>query len=215
MSAVETDILRTVSEYYTDKISTHGATPRGVDWNDPESQALRFEQLAYLLPPDRDQPFSLLDLGCGYGALYDHLAPRYRGMSYLGLDISDAMVDQARNRHAGSPNARFESGAHPSETLDFAVASGIFNVRQHYDDATWRDFIFETIAMMDAVTRHGFAFNCLTSFSDSHYMQDRLYYADPCEIFRHCKERFSRNVALLHDYQLFEFTIVVRKSDAP
>ena len=213
MSAAQTDILRTVSDYYTDKIRTHGATPRGVDWNDPDSQALRFEQLARLLPAD--QPFSLLDLGCGYGALYDHLALRHSGLSYLGLDISEAMVDEARRRHADAPDARFEIGGRPAETLDFAVASGIFNLRQHHDDAAWRDFLLDTVAMMDAVTRRGFAFNCLTSFSDAEHMQDRLYYADPCDIFRHCKKRFSRNVALLHDYELYEFTIIVRKRHAP
>ena len=52
MNAPGEGILRTVSEYYTDKIRTHGATPRGMDWNDPGSQALRFEQLARLLPRD-------------------------------------------------------------------------------------------------------------------------------------------------------------------
>jgi hypothetical protein len=42
-------------------------------------------------------------------------------------------------------------------------------------------------------------------------MQKHLYYADPCAIFDLCKRRYSRNVALLHDYGLYEFTIVVRK----
>jgi hypothetical protein len=30
-------------------------------------------------------------------------------------------------------------------------------------------------------------------------------------IFDICKRKFSRNVALLHDYGLYEFTILVRK----
>lgn len=205
------DIIRTVSDYYTDKVRTHGATPRGVDWNDPASQELRFAQISSVLP--ENGPFSVLDLGCGYGAYYDYLASRAPQMSYLGLDISEVMVEEARARHSDAPNARFETGARPEETLDFAVASGIFNVRQHHSDAEWKAFMFETIAMMDAVTRRGFAFNCLTTFSDAEYMQERLYYTDPCEIFRHCKERYSRNVALLHDYGLYEFTILVRKTD--
>ena len=213
MNAPGEDILRTVSEYYTDKIRTHGATPRGVDWNDPGSQALRFEQLARLLP--RDGPFSLLDLGCGYGALYDYLAPRHPGMSHLGLDISEAMIAEARARHADADNARFEVGSRPAGVLDYAVASGIFNVRQHHTDADWTAFMDDTIAMMDAVTRRGFAFNCLTTFSDADHMQERLHYADPCAIFRQCKTRYSRNVALLHDYDLYEFTILVRKPDGP
>jgi len=42
-------------------------------------------------------------------------------------------------------------------------------------------------------------------------MREDLYYADPCFIFDYCKRNFSRNVALLHDYELYEFTIIVRK----
>ena len=38
-----------------------------------------------------------------------------------------------------------------------------------------------------------------------------LYYADPCALFDHCKTKYSRNVALLHDYGLYEFTLIVRK----
>jgi hypothetical protein len=42
-------------------------------------------------------------------------------------------------------------------------------------------------------------------------MRADLYYADPAQVFDYCKRRFSPNVALLHDYGLYEFTILVRK----
>jgi hypothetical protein len=45
-------------------------------------------------------------------------------------------------------------------------------------------------------------------------MRPDLYYADPRAIFDHCKRTFSRWVALLHDYGLYEFTILVRKEVA-
>ena len=47
----------------------------------------------------------------------------------------------------------------------------------------------------------------------AHYrdrMRDDLYYADPGFVFDHCKRRYSRHVALLHDYGLWEFTVLVR-----
>jgi hypothetical protein len=43
-------------------------------------------------------------------------------------------------------------------------------------------------------------------------MRRHLYYADPCYLFDTCKKRFSRNVALLHDYEAYDFTIIVRKT---
>jgi len=38
-----------------------------------------------------------------------------------------------------------------------------------------------------------------------------LYFGDPLLYFDFCKRNFSRNVALLHDYGLYDFTILVRK----
>lgn len=58
----------------------------------------------------------------------------------------------------------------------------------------------------------GFSFNCLTSYSDKEKMRPDLYYADPSKIFDLCKRRYSRNVAVLHDYGLYEFTVIVRKN---
>jgi len=57
----------------------------------------------------------------------------------------------------------------------------------------------------------GFAFNMLTKYSDREYMKEYLYYADPLFIFDYCKRNFSKKVALIHDYELYEFTILVRK----
>ena len=39
-------------------------------------------------------------------------------------------------------------------------------------------------------------------------MKDYLYYANPEEIIAYCKSNFSKDVALMHDYGLYEFTIL-------
>jgi hypothetical protein len=94
---------------------------------------------------------------------------------------------------------------------DYGVASGIFNVRLQTDDASWAAYIESALKELDQTSTLGFAFNCLTSYSDADRMRADLYYADPCRMFDLCKRRFSKRVALLHDYGLYEFTIVVRK----
>ena len=40
-----TNIHKKVDDYYTAKLTEHGATHQGVDWNSPESQELRFQQI--------------------------------------------------------------------------------------------------------------------------------------------------------------------------
>ena len=205
----KTDLLTEVAEYYTTKLAEHGETPLGVDWNGKEGQTLRFEQLCKII--DTKNHFSINDLGCGYGALYDFLMNKYDEPSYLGVDVSDGMIKAAEQRYKYQPRARFVLSSEPSQVADFGVASGIFNVRMGRSDDEWRSYLEATLDVLDRTSRVGFAFNCLTSYSDKDKMRDYLYYADPCVLFDLCKRRYSRNVALLHDYDLYEFTILLRK----
>lgn len=204
-----TDLLTEVADYYAEKLALHGETPRGVDWNGEESQELRFEQLCKII--DGRHQFSLNDLGCGYGALHDFLVSRFFGFSYSGIDVSESMIRSAGQRHRGKPQARFVLASAPDGVADYGVASGIFNVRLGRSDAEWWAYLEATLDILDRTSRLGFSFNCLTSYSDLDKMRDYLYYADPCVLFNLCKRRYSRNVALLHDYGLYEFTILVRK----
>jgi hypothetical protein len=77
-------------------------------------------------------------------------------------------------------------------------------------DENWRAYILETIKNFADLSTKGFAFNMLTLYSDAEKMRPDLYYGDPTFFFDHCKRNYSRNVALLHDYELYDFTILVR-----
>jgi SAM-dependent methyltransferase len=209
MQNKKNDILTEVAEYYSSKLEQHGETPRGVDWNGEESQTLRFEQLCKIV--DTSTQFSINDLGCGYGALYDSLSLRYDSVCYSGFDVSKSMIRVAQQRHKDRKRVRFVLSSKPDQIADYGVASGIFNVRLGRLDDEWMSYLEATLDALDCTSRLGFSFNCLTSYSDADKMRDYLYYADPCVLFNLCKCRYSKNVALLHDYGLYEFTIIVRK----
>jgi hypothetical protein len=121
------------------------------------------------------------------------------------------MVRAAQARFTNTPNARFFVASEPPELSDYTIASGLFNLRLGRSDAECRDYIEATLDVFDRTSGQGFAFNSLTIYSDADKMRDDLYYADPCALFDICKRRYSRNVALLHDYNLYDFTILVRK----
>jgi SAM-dependent methyltransferase len=205
-------VLEAVRRYYSEKIAQHGPTAKGVDWRDEASQELRFEQLLKVVDPER--PFAINDYGCGYGALATYLEQRGTDFRYTGFDISQTMLAQARELLAGSERCRFVASEDELEEADYTVASGIFNVRLDASEQAWEGYALETLGRLDALSSRGFAFNMLTSYSDPELMRDDLWYADPRAIFDHCKRSYSRWVALLHDYGLYEFTIVVRK-EAP
>jgi SAM-dependent methyltransferase len=207
MSSV--NVLEAVRTYYTTRLSEYGATPAGVDWNSAESQRLRFAQLLKVC--DTTAPFSILDYGCGYAALVDYLVEQGHAFQYLGFDIVPAMVAAATARHAARADCRFVSEESLLQPADFALASGILNVRLNTPLEPWRQHTLEVLDRLDALGTRGFAFNLLTSYLDPQRMRADLYYADPCALFDHCKRHYSRHVALLHDYGLYEFTILVRK----
>jgi SAM-dependent methyltransferase len=206
---VNTEALREQARlYYESRLREHGTSARGVDWNSHESQELRFTQLTRVLNGDRAA--GVVDYGCGYGALASYLRGHgYRG-SYVGFDVSAEMIDAARRVTVGLEQCRFTCCRDAVEPADFVVGSGLFNVKQDASQPDWQQYVLNTIDDLARLSRRGFAFNALTAFSDADKMRPDLYYADPFELFEYCRRSFSRNIALLHDYGLYEFTMIVR-----
>lgn len=195
--------------YYDAKLRAHGATPAGMDWNSQASQELRFRQLARLWEDDADA--GVVDYGCGYAALAGYLRERGHRGPYLGYDVSTDMIRAAETHVVTLERCRVTARREALSPLDYAVASGVLNVKQQAGDAEWASYVRETIADLAALGTRGFAFNALTLYSDVEKRRPDLYYADPLELFDHCKRTHSRFVTLLHDYPLYEFTLLVRR----
>ena len=204
------EIIKKVSDYYTKKIIENGVSANGVDWNGKESQYLRFEQLSKVLEWHLNSKISLIDFGCGYGEFINFLRTKNAEFAYFGLDISEKMLEEARKQH-NQTNLQFFRKIEDCGERDFLIASGVFNVRDKFSDADWKEYIEQNLQVFNQFAKKGFAFNMLTSYSDKPFMKDYLYYANPLYFFDYCKKHFSKNVALLHDYDLYEFTLLVRK----
>jgi methyltransferase family protein len=185
-----------------------------VDWNSDASQQLRFEQFARLLG-DGAGRISIDDYGCGYGALIDWLDRRVPGrFSYHGGDLSEDMIACARTRYAGRDECRFSVSPDDLAPADYAVASGVFNVKLETPVAVWQPYVLAAVDRLATLGRRGFAFNLLTLDSDPDRRRPDLYYADPEFFFAHCRARYGRAVSVLQDYGLFEFTVIVRQEGA-
>jgi SAM-dependent methyltransferase len=205
-------LLDPVEHYYSGKVGEHGPTPQGADWRDESTQRLRFAQLLSVC--EGKGPFRLNDYGCGYGALAGYLRQEGYRASYHGYDISEPMLAAARAAHDDLDDVSFTGSEAELEPADYTVASGIFNVKLDAEEERWRDYVLRTLDRLSELSTQGFAFNMLTSYSDPELMRPDLYYPDPGFVFDHCKRRYSRHVALLHDYGLWEFTVRVRHEPA-
>jgi SAM-dependent methyltransferase len=201
-------ILSKVSAYYSSKLAIHGPTSQGVDWNGVVSHEIRHRQFLRLFGGDRYA--SILDLGCGFGDFFRFLRMEgYQG-PFIGYDVAPNMIAEALQIH-GEAGCQWRVGAEPSETADFAIASGIFNVKGDVPVESWVRHIHNTIDFLASAGRRGFAFNVLSLSSDLEHRTADLYYADASEMLSYCLRRYGRSVALLQDYGLYEFTLIVRR----
>lgn len=200
------------NNYYKKRRDAHGTAPEGAGWKSKEAQEIRFKQLLKII--GSGSGFSVNDIGCGFGHLLDYMQGMgFSNFVYRGYDLLKEMIDQAREKYSQKNEVKFCCIDHISEidSADYCLASGIFSLKGDISEGKWLAYILETIEEMDRKSSLGFGFNMLTKYSDPEYMEKELYYADPCFMFDFCKRNFSRNVALLHDYQEYDFTILVRK----
>jgi SAM-dependent methyltransferase len=203
------DLRGQARDYYEAKLRQHGPIAAGVDWNSERSQELRFRQFERLWGDDRDA--AIVDYGCGYGALASYLrAGGHRG-PYIGFDVSGAMIEAARQHTAALPSCRFTSRRSDVVPADYVVASGVLNVKQGAAQGEWHAYVADTIDDLARLGSRGFGFNALTNYAESQKRRTDLYYADPLQWFEHCARAYSRSVALLQDYPLWEFTVLVRQ----
>ena len=197
-----------VKSFFHKKIEEHGASALGVGWNSDESQNTRFDQLLKII----EMPsFSILDYGCGYGALAVYMEQKGYQANYHGFDILESAIEIARRTQNHKQHRTFFTEKDELPICDYVVASGVFNVRGEQSFETWTGYVIQSLHHFNELSRKGFASNFLTKYSDAEKMRADLYYADPLYLFDYCKRNFSKNVALLHDYRIYDFTILVRK----
>src|SRR5438128_6058484 len=123
------------------------------------------------------------------------------------------MIAVGEAAHPTTSNVHFSSSADDLRAADYLLAGAIFNNKFGASVEEWTKMIQDTLERMDQLCIKGFSFNMLTNYADADRMEARpdLYFGDPLFFFEFCKRNFSRNVALLHDYGIYDFTILVRK----
>jgi len=200
-----------VERYYTQRVRAHGASPRGVDWSCLPTQELRFVQLLKVC--DFSTPFSLNDIGCGYGALLSFLGKRHRRarVDYMGVDLSPAMIEIATCGWRRHRRHQFAIAPGATRIADYSVASGIFNVKLSRGRREWERLIARTLLDMHAHSRLGFAVNFLATGG----LDVPELYCTPARPWVRFCEALGARVEVLDQYGLRETTLLVRPALRP
>lgn len=191
-----------ISSYYDSLVAEHGDDPRSCDYGSARSQAVKFDVLAAAADLDG---LSVLDVGCGLAHFADHLERRFRGLEYVGIDLSPRMIERAGSRR---PDLRLEVGSlleHDFDRrFDVVLANGIFYLL----GAEAPQLMRRLIARMWSLADRTVAFNSLSAWAPERH--DGEFQADPLDVLEFCRT-LTPHVALRHDYMTHDFTVYLHR----
>jgi SAM-dependent methyltransferase len=203
--------IETVAEAYRARFEQFGDNPRGVFWNNQETQELRFERLFKEVLPLLKPEFSVLDVGSGSAALHGYLLGQSQKHRYAGIEIVPEMVDVSRRKY---PEIEVHEGDfiewQTDRKFDVCVLSGTLNMPAGAKD--WETRVFDTVSKMFRMSEVAASFNFLTGHSD--FRDPSLFYMLPESIFTFCNANCSRFVTIDNGYPLYEFTVTVFHEEA-
>ena len=209
MTSPHAGVHRAVEAYYTGKVEKYGATALGVDW--PSTPSLQLRLVKLLKVVDFAQGTSLNDLGCGWGAALDLIELRHRAarIDYSGIDLSAAMIEQARRKWGQRARTAFSVGHQCDRMAHYSIASGIFNVKLDATRQAWEAAVQATLQNLNACSSNGFAVNFMLPVDDADAVP-QLYRTEPDPWVAFCRQQLRRAVEIVEDYGQNEFTLLVR-----
>lgn len=183
-------------KFYTASIDRYGTTSRGVHWNSVHSQEKRFEVLLSCL---RDEKFSLVDAGCGFGDLYAYLRRHNVPFtSYKGLDLSPRMVEIAKEA-TGCEIIECNACTDLLPSADYYICSGAMNILSRFDTYMFIRNCYEA-------SKKGFVFNLLMGEDDS-LVYNHFYPAELQNLF----DELGAEVTVKKGYLQHDFTVFMKK----
>lgn len=194
--------LTEIVALYDKRVKHLGYDAHSVGWRSTEQQTLRFKVLT------RDIDLvdkSIMDIGCGFGDLYDFLCKSdSKPLQYLGIDISGEVIKVAKLNHRDVRGVTFfnkELMTPPEEKFDYAIVSGSLNYKVAEDMYAYLE---EFAKVYRTRVYEGLLINLLSTKVD--YMQEIHAHYDPV-LVQKIFEKYFQNVKLIEGYGLYEFTI--------
>lgn len=207
----ERRIIEFTLRHYGKTFRRFGPSPLGVDWDSQPGQYLRLLQLLKICDPIVGKS-SIIDYGCGYGALWSLMHERgiERKFNYLGIDLCATMIRAARKIHKDTA-ADFMEGYQIEKDADYIVASGIFNVKGDFEKDEWEHYVDTTLRSMFRKSRAGMAVNFMRTLDVARIRKIGLYRTVPERWIAMFERVGECTIEIVDNYGLNEFTLLCRR----
>ena len=206
INSADNDIKNKAIEIYNEALRKHRDNSYSVLFS-PSAQMTRFNHLIKSI--DICEPgISILDVGCGNGALFDFLKARGFSGVYTGYDVNDNLLAKARLKFL-KETANFENVdillQKQQPKFDYILMSGLFNS----DYGQSFDWICRFVHAMFGLSRRAVIFNAISTHVNRR--DDSMYYIDPCALLDYIIRNVKPAATLLHDMPIFNFQIELRQ----
>lgn len=201
-----------ISNIYNKRFSNYNNTPKGVFWNSKLSQDLRLNIiLDKILKIAKDEEFSIADIGCGYGRLYEVIKERNLDgkVQYYGFDINQKLINFCKN-NKNFEHVEFAISAFPFKNTDYVVMSGTYNLTPTNNISLWEDYLIKNLTSNWKLVKKAMIFNCL--IKEKKEINKALYYTELSWMKRICENNFGKIQILKNQLLKDDITIVIKKS---
>jgi SAM-dependent methyltransferase len=196
----DADKNRIISRY-NERLTKFGPSIEALASGNEERRNMRFSVLKEIGISKGD---SVLDLGCGFGDLYNFLKLQGLRVNYTGIDINPALIDHARKQYADAEFKVLDIQNEDPGKFDYIVSTSCFNLKLLNEDNY--GFIENLMKRAYSFAKKGVAIDFLTSYVDFKGNPEEAFYYSPEKVFEISKS-ITKRVCLRHDYPLFEFCI--------
>ena len=200
-----------ISFIYSKRFQRYHNTPKGVFWNSNLSQDLRLNIiLDTIIRKLKYNKFSLADVGCGYGRLFEIIKERNldNKINYYGFDINKEFVSFCSINNKFE-KVSFEVGTYPSKNVDFVVISGAYNLTPTNNIHSWENYIITNLKSNWALADRGLIFNCL--INEERKIKNKLYYTELSWIRKICEDNFGVTKISKHNLLRGDVTVIIEK----
>ena len=200
-----------ISNIYNKRFNNYNNTPKGVFWNSKLSQDLRLNIiLDKILQNSKNDEFSIADIGCGYGRLYEIIRERKldRKVQYHGFDINEKLINFCKNNR-DFKNVQFSINSFPFKITDYVVMSGTYNLAPTNNISLWEDYIIKNLTNNWKLVKKAMIFNCL--IKEKKEINKALYYTELSWLNRICENNFGNIQIFKNQLLKDDVTIVIKK----
>jgi len=191
------------AQLYNQRFLDHGNDIKTVGWGSKKDQFLRFDILFRNINPVGK---SILDVGCGLGDCIKYLDKKTDGnYEYTGIDIAEKLIFEAKKNHLSKNRNFYNSDIFSIQSsFDIVIMSGALS---HKSDGI-ENYTLKSLKKMFDISNELVSANFLSKYVDYELEKNQHYF--PEDIFKESK-KYCKNINLISDYPLYEFTIQLKK----